>query len=152
MCSPFSIRSSAPTARSSAYNKHRRYFAYSSNPPHTFPRGPSKLVPFQLFEPNAQLALAHRVREDYLLILGGRSWNGTRRLSQVNGVGAEGRSKRASSRKRRGVTMWGQAQGSMSHQGRSFAAASLADGDLGVLDLAGSWEFRTAAGSGTRRR
>src|SRR5207249_5541783 len=79
MCSPFSIRSSAPTARSSACNKHRRYFAYSSNPPHTFPRGPSKLVPFQLFEPNAQLALAHRVRENYLLILGRRSWNGTRR-------------------------------------------------------------------------
>src|SRR5437870_11890503 len=97
-------------------------------------RSSGKLVPFQLFEPIAQLALAHRVREDYLLIPGGRSWNGTRRLSQVNGAGAEGRSKRASSRKRRGVTMWGQAQGSMSHQGRSFAAASLADGDLGVLD------------------
>ncbi len=45
----------------------------------TFPRGPSKLVPFQLFEPNAQLALAHQVRENYLLILGRRSWNGTRR-------------------------------------------------------------------------
>src|SRR3989442_14683785 len=37
------------------------------------------LVPFQLFGPNAQLALAHLVRENYLLILGRRSWNGTSR-------------------------------------------------------------------------
>jgi len=35
-------------------------------------------VPFQLFGLNVQLALAHRVREDYLLIFGRRSWNGTR--------------------------------------------------------------------------
>src|SRR6266704_125245 len=36
-------------------------------------------VPFQLFGPNAQLVLAHRVRENYLLILGRRSWDVTSR-------------------------------------------------------------------------